>query len=135
MCVLNPQFIRGARAWCQRHPVLLLNGPEPDSDIAAAQPGPGGLDGKPPALSRTGTHSSPLFPWALKTCTLCAFYRSVSKPIYGVRVINLWSGWRCGSVSSCPLFSCSWFGMVAVAALTQTPLEFLVLHLFYVCTG
>lgn len=52
--VLNPQFIRGACAWCERHPVILLDGPEPDTDIPAAQPGPGGLDGKSPSISRTG---------------------------------------------------------------------------------
>lgn len=73
---------------------------------------------------------------AIKDLHSLCFLRGVSKPIFDdLCVINLLLGWRCGSVSSCPLFSCSWFGMLAVAALTQTPLEFLVLHLFYVCTG
>lgn len=34
------------------------------------------------------------FSWSLKISTLCAFYRSVSKPIY---VINLWLGRSCVS--------------------------------------
>ena len=48
------QLCRGARAWSERHPVLVLNKSEHVPDLQAAQPESGGLDRKPAALSRTG---------------------------------------------------------------------------------
>ena len=51
---LPSQLCRGARAWSERHPVLILNKSEHVADLQAAQPESGGLDRKPSALSRTG---------------------------------------------------------------------------------
>lgn len=53
--LFSPQLLGGARARRERHPAVLLGGPEPAPDLPAAEPEPGGLDRQPAPLPWAGT--------------------------------------------------------------------------------